>query len=1001
SPGEVATAAEPRVAISGLAKPGVDVGLRRGATFAGATRALADGEWSDERGEGFYRNLPSLSPDGRSLLVPFESGLDLQDVATGDSVRIANDVESPYWSRDGSHLLYVSAHVLYRYDVASATSTEVLRESCLNAGVELPDGNLLAIACPGGVYALWRVDLDDDSWEQLLSFPPGAEIQWETLQVAPTGRHVAYYRATPTAGFEVLDLVTKTVVALGDSPVADKPSWSPDGQSLLYTRLAPNGRVDSWRYDLGGTARQLTIGPEHRFSPQWAPDGRGFVSVAPSAAVVFEDFATGIATPVPIPIGDRLSWSRSGKLAVVNKSWWYPGVASVLTPAGWFGLDEVELLAGENRFTATAEDGSGGVSEPSPESRIVLLDASPPNLTVDELRIVPRAPVLGQPATVSVTVRNTGAAVAESELSVAVAGPQGSVLVAHRAAVGPLGSGETATLSWSYRPQLGAGVYQLVATVDPAGLITEANESDNQATRDLRVTVAGGPVLAVATDLAAYGNHQQLRGEADLFNGGPIFAGTLEWSVEDDGGVLVEALPGETIAGLDYGESAAPVVTWDTGDAFAGSYRVRARLRNGAGAVVAEATAPFAITASAQLTAEVLAERGSYVAGSVVRGLCNLRYVTGNRVFAGLVAAMRVVGPGGAEVSQTTRQLGALLPGDGGTVDATWTSNGAALGTYELQCQLRDGELALANAQTFFELLAAPPVLGGTLSLSSQAPAVGTPLVATWRVSNSGGTALAALPVTVRLARATDLTAIDARDTTVDLAPGANAGGTASFSTAELGLGSFLVVLEARPPGSAQPVTLAVLHAATVDHGAPTVEWIIPASGQVLGAEARLLVRARDGVSAVREVAMRFDGGAWLGAVGGDASAGTFTRLAPALTEGPHVAAARAVDDWDNSAETAPLPFVIDTTPPTIDVAGVEEGTTYGDPVTITFTVTDPHPRSKLATIDQEPIESGVTVGALGVHTLLVVAEDAAGNRSERAVHFSIGANPALVLAKE
>src|SRR6185436_18654579 len=103
-------------------------------------------------------------------------------------------------------------------------------------------------------------------------------------------------------------------------------------------------------------------------------------------------------------------------------------------------------------------------------------------------------------------------------------------------------------------------------------------------------------------------------------------------------GFQVAALPAGTVEALAFGATISFAADWDTGETYAGPYRVRARLLDAVGAQKAEAVATFGITGFTQLAAEVAAERGAYAVGNSVRGSCDLRYLAGNRALTGLVA---------------------------------------------------------------------------------------------------------------------------------------------------------------------------------------------------------------------------------------------------------------------------------------------------------------------------------------------------------------------------
>ncbi len=58
----------------------------------------------------------------------------------------------------------------------------------------------------------------------------------------------------------------------------NQPQFSPDGRSLLYTRIETSGRADSWRVAIsnGESVRVTNTEVEQEYSPTPMPDGSGF-----------------------------------------------------------------------------------------------------------------------------------------------------------------------------------------------------------------------------------------------------------------------------------------------------------------------------------------------------------------------------------------------------------------------------------------------------------------------------------------------------------------------------------------------------------------------------------------------------------------------------------------------------------------------------------------------------------------------------------------------------
>ena len=57
----------------------------------------------------------------------------------------------------------------------------------------------------------------------------------------------------------------------------NQPSFTPQGDAVLYTAIGADGQADIWRFSLPhGAPRRLTATPESEYSPTVTPDGRAF-----------------------------------------------------------------------------------------------------------------------------------------------------------------------------------------------------------------------------------------------------------------------------------------------------------------------------------------------------------------------------------------------------------------------------------------------------------------------------------------------------------------------------------------------------------------------------------------------------------------------------------------------------------------------------------------------------------------------------------------------------
>ncbi|MBI5528902.1 MAG: terpene cyclase/mutase family protein [Deltaproteobacteria bacterium] len=142
------------------------------------------------------------------------------------------------------------------------------------------------------------------------------------------------------------------------------------------------------------------------------------------------------------------------------------------------------------------------------------------------------------------------------------------------------------------------------------------------------------------------------------------------------------------------------------------------------------------------------------------------------------------------------------------------------------------------------------------------------------------------------------------------------------------------------------------------------------------------LVGVEDGLCTVQDVTPR---------LGNDVSGGGLAAFVdgrphqigtPITEEGKHVLMIEGTGDT--------VRFVIDRTPPTIEVRGITDGNTIDGPVTPSIAAQDENFAGMTTTLNGLPFESGTAVVENGTYELAVTAWGCAGNLEEKTVSFVV-----------
>ncbi len=201
--------------------------------------------------------------------------------------------------------------------------------------------------------------------------------------------------------------------------------------------------------------------------------------------------------------------------------------------------------------------------------------------------------------------------------------------------------------------------------------------------------------------------------------------------------------------------------------------------------------------------------------------------------------------------------------------------------------------------------------LQGTLELSATEWTNGTTLSTQFSLHNIGTADLLALPVLAQARRRDTQQILQSSAFVFDLAANAQLQQAIQWPTADWGLGLVDIELIADLPARRAPILLDTHALNLVDRESPQLQFVVPSSGAALHVGDPVRVSTSDRLSAIVQVQLRIDGGAWfdLGLI--DLPTGSYGIGLPSLAFGPHQLQARSQDSAGNIATTAALPISV------------------------------------------------------------------------------------------
>lgn len=248
----------------------ISAGTTASITFAVECTAPPVGAIVFSRGQ--WHGLLAIEPDGTGLQ-------ELTDVG-GD----------PAWSPDGESIVYTamrtgdSWHQLYRMTVDGDGITR-LTEAGLNHSYPAwsPDGSRIAYTRPDYFQEIYVINADGSG--SPVNLTNTADQHERSPDWSPDGSKLVFTvaRASGQLGLYTLDLTDPEATPQQLTTGRDEePVWSPDGSKIAFSRRRVTNQfiVDLWIIDVNSGVETRVSEGENERHPSWSPDGQFLVFVS-------------------------------------------------------------------------------------------------------------------------------------------------------------------------------------------------------------------------------------------------------------------------------------------------------------------------------------------------------------------------------------------------------------------------------------------------------------------------------------------------------------------------------------------------------------------------------------------------------------------------------------------------------------------------------------------------------------------------------------------------
>jgi Tol biopolymer transport system component len=240
------------------------------------------------RPDGWERVLddgPAWSPDGRQIAFTRRDstgrGLYVVDSSGQDErLLLEGNWTCPAWSPDGRWLVFSVGYggVIHKVKANGDSLTQLTFEgACFFP--EWSVHNRIAYDSnendPRGASVLWLMDPDGSNRKDISEHGVG---EWRCPSWSPDGNRILFYRYYPGGQYEP-DLAIIDTSGLNQERLTDdstdyhRPRWSPDGSEIVVSRCV-DYQYRLWVLDLDTRQWRKLSTPHNAFDPTWSLDGQ-------------------------------------------------------------------------------------------------------------------------------------------------------------------------------------------------------------------------------------------------------------------------------------------------------------------------------------------------------------------------------------------------------------------------------------------------------------------------------------------------------------------------------------------------------------------------------------------------------------------------------------------------------------------------------------------------------------------------------------------------------